>query len=201
MTAVETRSDHNAANGAGNGTAQRSSELAPFRVPARNGHAPDPALDGVEEVELLAVRLWPVVKVTAFFATATAAVWLAALGVAWMAFTSMGLTHSLESFVRDIGFEGFQLDARPVFLAVGLLGLVWIVSIVVLALLAAACYNAFASLCGGFRYLVRPRQTPHATANGATANGAAANGAAANGATANGAAAPDDEAVAAKTAP
>jgi Transmembrane domain of unknown function (DUF3566) len=181
VTAVETRSDHDTGNGAGNGTAQRNSELAPFPVPARNGHAPDPALEGAEEVELLAVRLWPVVKVTAFFATATAAVWLAALGVAWVAATSLGLTHSFESFVREIGFEGFQLDARPVFLAVGLLGLAWIVSIVVLALLAAACYNAFASLCGGFRYLVRPRDTTHAP-------------------TPNGAAARDGEAAAAKTA-
>jgi hypothetical protein len=171
VTAVETKAR---TNGAANGAGAPTGELAPFLVPARDGRAADPALEGAAEVELLAVRLWPVVKVTAFFATATAAVWLTALGVSWVVASSMGLTHSFESFVRDIGFEGFQLDARPVFLAVGLLGLAWIVSIVVLALLAAASYNAFASLCGGFCYLVRPRAAKQAEPAATTTNGAAA---------------------------
>jgi hypothetical protein len=161
-------------NGGTNGAKARTPELAPFPVtaPDGNGHAADPALEGAQEVELLAVRLWPVLKVTAFFATATAAVWLSALAVAWVAATSLGLTHSFQSFVRDIGFEGFQLDARPVFLAVGLLGLAWIVSIVVLAVLAAACYNAFASLCGGFRYVVRPLESRRPKEAGPPQNGA-----------------------------
>jgi transmembrane protein DUF3566 len=160
-------------NGGTNGAKARTPEFAPFRVGQDgDGNAADPALEGAQEVELLTVRLWPVVKVTAFFATATAAVWLTALSVAWVAATSMGLTHSFQSFVRDIGFEGFKLDARPVFLAVGLLGLAWIVSIVVLALLAAACYNAFASLCGGFHYVVRPLEPRPAKDAKPTRNGA-----------------------------
>jgi len=114
---------------------------------------------------------------------------LTALAVAWVVATSMGLTHSFQSFVRDIGFEGFQLDARPVFLAVGLLGLAWIVSIVVLSLLAAACYNAFASLCGGFRYIIRP----HERRTMARGEAPAVNG--------NGAAAHDGETAHAQTAP
>ena len=103
-------------NGGSNGAKARTTEFAPYPVNPRDGNGKtDPALEGAQEVELLTVRLWPVVKVTAFFATATAAVWLTALGVAWVAATSMGLTHSFQSFVRDIGFEGFKLDARPVF--------------------------------------------------------------------------------------
>src|SRR5690349_25030128 len=95
-------------NGGTNGAKARTPEFAPFRVGQDgDGNAADPALEGAQEVELLTVRLWPVVKVTAFFATATAAVWLTALSVAWVAATSMGLTHSFQSFVRDIGFEGF----------------------------------------------------------------------------------------------
>jgi hypothetical protein len=148
--------------------------VAPFPVPAQNGHTADAAPDGEQEIELVCVRLWPVAKVTSFYGAATVAVWLSALAIAWVVATSLGLTHSFESFMRDIGFEGFQLDARPVFIAIGLLGLAWIVSVLVLALLAAASYNAFASLFGGFRYIVRPRQPTRRQLASSKANGSAA---------------------------
>jgi len=192
VTAVDTRSAHNGNGNGTNGATARTAELAPFPAPGRNGHAVDIAPDGAQEIEMVSVRLWPVVKVTAFFGLATVAVWCIALALAWTVATSAGLTHSFESFMRDIGFEGFQLDARPVFLAIGLLGVAWILSVVVLALLAAASYNAFSSVFGGLRYIVRPRQQPETVREELPAK-ATGNGT-------NGTAAHDGEATAAQTA-
>jgi len=106
------------------------------------------------ELDVVAVRLGSVAKVAAFFGLASAIIWTIAVAAGWVVASSLGLTHSFQSFIRDIGFEGFKLDARPVFLAVGLVGLAWIVSVVVLALVAAAAYNVFASQFGGVRCVV-----------------------------------------------
>jgi hypothetical protein len=109
------------------------------------------------ELDVVAVRLGSVAKVTAFFGLASAIVWTIAIAAGWVVASSLGLTHSFQSFIRDIGFEGFKLDARPVFLAVGLIGLSWIVVLVVLAVVAAAAYNVFASQFGGMRCVVTSR--------------------------------------------
>jgi hypothetical protein len=60
---------------------------------------------------------------------------------------------------------------------------------VVLALLAAASYNAFSSVFGGLRYLVRPHETHRVVASAAAAHS-----------TTNGAPARDGDSSATKTA-
>jgi hypothetical protein len=144
---------------ANNGNGRLPSVAAADRVAALlvSRAAADVEQDVEQDVELdvVEVRLGPVARVTAMFGAAWVVVWIAALGVAWVVASAAGVTNTFESFMRNIGFEGFVLDPRPVFLAIGLLGIAWILSIVVLAVLAAATYNAFASQFGGLRCVVK----------------------------------------------
>jgi hypothetical protein len=81
----------------------------------------------------------------------TAVAWWAAVGALWLAAETFGLTADVESLARDVGFEGFRLASGPVFLALGLLGVAWIVAVTLLALFAAAMYNLYAAHLGGIR--------------------------------------------------
>ncbi len=101
------------------------------------------------ELEVRRVALDVVVRWAAVLGLTTVAVWWAAVALFWVTAAALGMTGRFEALVRDIGFEGFRLTAGPVFLALALLGVAWVLGVALVAVVAAAAYNAYARVIGG----------------------------------------------------
>lgn len=109
---------------------------------------PDPA---TVEYEIRRFSLAAVLRWALAVGVTTLAVWWAAIALFWLAASTFGLTADVESFVQDVGFEGFRLASGPVFLALGILGAIWVAGVVMIALVAVAAYNLYATMLGGLR--------------------------------------------------
>jgi hypothetical protein len=109
---------------------------------------PDPV---IVEYEIRRFSLAVVSRWALAVGATTLAVWWAAIALFWLAASTFGLTADVESFVQDVGFEGFRLASGPVFLALGVLGAIWVAGVMVIALVAVAAYNLYAAMLGGLR--------------------------------------------------
>jgi hypothetical protein len=106
------------------------------------------------DAELRHVSVLSAARLVGGFALVTVAVWSVALLLFWVVGTGLGFTDRFQGFVRDLGVQGFHLASTPVLIGVAIAGFAWIVSWVVLAVLAAAAYNVFAAGFGGLRIRV-----------------------------------------------
>jgi hypothetical protein len=103
----------------------------------------------VERRRIREVRLWSVARVSVCFYLCGLVVVLAAAVVLWLVASAVGVVGEVESFMDDLGFEGFQFLSGTLFRAGLLIGLAGVAILVVLTVSAAALYNLFADLVGG----------------------------------------------------
>jgi hypothetical protein len=125
-------------------TVERQARPTPTTRPAETA-------EPIVEHELRRFPLGVVGKWSMTLALTTVVAWWAAIAVMWLAAETFGLTRDIESLAREVGFEGFQLASGPVFLALALLGVAWVVSVSLVLVFAAAVYNLYASVLGGIR--------------------------------------------------
>ncbi|HUF83131.1 MAG TPA: DUF3566 domain-containing protein [Acidimicrobiia bacterium] len=131
------------------------SRVRPF-VPAP---ADDRQPDGVAAVERRRVqdlKLTSVARVSACFYLCGLVVAMVAAVVLWMVASVVGVVAELESFIDDLGFEGFQFLSGTLLWAGLLIGLAVTVILTVLTVVAAALYNLFADLVGGLEITLAP---------------------------------------------
>src|SRR4051794_9868512 len=106
------------------------------------------------EGELRHVGAWSAAKVVAVLAFLVAAAWTVGILLCWLAADALGATRQVERLARDLGFEGFRLAATPVFAGIALLGLAFIATCTVAALIAAAAFNVVVRIVGGVRVTI-----------------------------------------------
>jgi hypothetical protein len=147
----------------------------PPSVVQRNGDTPAAAtLDGgrlrdaggaatLVEHEIRHIRIGAALRWATALAATTLAAWWLALGVFWASADAFGFTSRIEALASDVGFEGFRMSSGPVFIALGLLGVAWMVAVVLVAVFAAAAYNAYARLLGGIRVVAAETRVPAST--------------------------------------
>jgi len=105
----------------------------------------------IVEHEIRRVPVGVVIRWALALATTTLVIWWAAICLCWLVASAAGMTADVESFAHRIGFEGFRLASGPVFLALGILGAIWVLGAVIVALLMVTAYNLYASVLGGIR--------------------------------------------------
>lgn len=122
----------------------RSTRTGPF-VPA----PPDDQRAPVERRRVRDIRLSSVARVSVCFYLCGLVVALVAALVLWIVASAVGVVGELESFMDDLGFEGFRFISGTLLWASLLIGLGLTAILVVLTVVAAAIYNLFADLVGG----------------------------------------------------
>ncbi|MGI8796130.1 MAG: DUF3566 domain-containing protein [Acidimicrobiia bacterium] len=95
------------------------------------------------------IRLSSVARVSVCFYLCGLVVALVAALVLWIVASAVGVVGELESFMDDLGFEGFRFISGTLLWASLLIGLGLTAILVVLTVVAAAIYNLFADLVGG----------------------------------------------------
>jgi len=95
------------------------------------------------------VALMSVARVSVLFYLCGFVAFLVAAMVVWIVASAAGVVGEIESFMDDLGFEGFEFVSGTLLWAGLLIGLAVTAILVVLTVFAAALYNLFADLAGG----------------------------------------------------
>jgi Transmembrane domain of unknown function (DUF3566) len=117
-------------------------------VPATDEHQarPEPL---VEYRRVRHVALRSVARVSVLFYLCGLVAFLVAAMVFWIVASAAGVVGEVESFMDDLGFEGFEFVSGTLLWAGLLIGFAVTAILVVLTVFAAAVYNLFADLAGG----------------------------------------------------
>lgn len=127
-------------------TGERSA--APLRRDGAHA-APESQVHEIRRVVLRSAAKWAVA-----LALTTLVAWYAAIALLWGLASAFDGTHRLEQLVRDLGFEGFRLASDPVFLALALVGMAWVLGVLGVTLLAATAFNFLSAVLGGLHVVV-----------------------------------------------
>jgi hypothetical protein len=119
--------------------------------------------------------LTSVARVSACFYLFGFVVILVAATALWIVASAVGVVGEIESFMDDLGFEGFRFISGTLFWAALLIGLALTAILTVVTVVAAALYNLFADLVGGLEVTLTPiddePDEPVVTAVGRNGNG------------------------------
>lgn len=127
------------------------------------------------------VALGSVARVSVLFYLCGLVAFVVAAMVLWIVASAFGVVGEVESFMDDLGFEGFEFVSGTLLWAGLLIGLAVTAILVVLTVLAAALYNLFADLAGGIEIELtdthrhaddRVERARQAGGNGTNGNGA-----------------------------
>lgn len=123
--------------------------------------ARDDAGNGATPLEIRYIALWPVTRLAIAFWSSVGAFVVAVFLAVWVVLTSAGVVSNVERFVRDItGVKSFQVMSNTVLASIAILVLIGVIVAVAMTVLAAACYNALASLIGGIRFDLAAGRAP-----------------------------------------
>ncbi len=100
------------------------------------------------------VQLWSVFKVTLLGGLVLYVVFLIATALGWSLLNATGQVHSIEQFMRQIGFENWSFDGPRLFQGAALAGAVLLTAGSVLITLWAAIVNLISEATGGIRFTV-----------------------------------------------
>lgn len=100
------------------------------------------------------VQLWSVFKVTLLGGVVLYVVFLIATALGWSLLNATGQVHSIEQFMRQIGFENWSFDGARLFQGAALAGAVLLTAGSVLITLWAAIVNLISEATGGIRFTV-----------------------------------------------
>jgi hypothetical protein len=103
----------------------------------------------VEYRRVQRVALWSVARVSVLFYLCGLVAFLVAALVLWIVASAAGVVGEIESFMDDLGFEGFEFVSGTLLWAGLVIGLAVTAILAVLTVFAAAVYNLFADLAGG----------------------------------------------------
>lgn len=132
-------------------TARRPPRVRPFAPAPAEELAPPRGRSRVRDLGLTSVA-----KVSACFYLCGFVVILVAATVLWMVATAVGVVGEIESFMDDLGFEGFHFISGTLLWAALLIGFALTAILTVITVVAAALYNLFADLVGGFEVTLTP---------------------------------------------
>ncbi len=93
-------------------------------------------------------------KVSALFHLTLVFVLLVAGVLLWAVGSSAGAIHSIEKFMRSIGFEGFRFVGSQLLRGFAAFGVVLVVVGTGLSVLVAVVYNLISDVVGGIQYVV-----------------------------------------------
>jgi hypothetical protein len=122
--------------------------------PQKKGRVDEPATTTITHVHLasvarLAVMFWSCIGMVSV---------LGLVGLSGF-LNATGTVKQFERFVVDLtGVKEFHLFSEPVLRGAALLVLVFVVVAIALTILAAACFNALASLAGGVEVSASPKR-------------------------------------------
>lgn len=131
--------------------------------PRRSGEAA-PSSDATTTV-VDAIDVASVARVALLLSTLVVAALLAALAMVWLAAVNVGLVPAVESFMVDLGFEGFAFDGLQLLRAALLGGLALVLLGTGVASLMVVLYNAIGPLVGGVQITTRSLSTRSAAAS------------------------------------
>jgi hypothetical protein len=156
-------------------TTRRPPRVRPFASARAQEVAPPRERSRVRDVSLISVA-----RVSACFYLCAFVVTLVAATVLWMVASVVGVVGEIESFMDDLGFEGFHFVSGTLLWATLLIGLALAAIFTVVTVVAAALYNLFADLVGGLEVTLAPvadldepeePEEPVATSVGRNGNG------------------------------
>ncbi len=126
-------------------------------VPSSNGPATTPS-SGAELREVVSIPLGPAMRLATRVALVSYAMWLAALALFAAVCAVFGLVGRFEDMVRSLGFRGFHLVSGPVLALLGAFGAIWIVTVLVLAMVAVASFNVASVRSHRLQMVLTPRR-------------------------------------------
>lgn len=132
-------------------TTRRPPRVRPF-APAPDGRPVPPR----ERSRVRDVKLTSVARVSACFYLCGFVVIMVAATVLWIVASIVGVVGGIESFIDDLGFEGFHFVSGTLLVATLLIGLALTAIFTVTTVVAAALYNLFADLVGGLEVTLAP---------------------------------------------
>jgi hypothetical protein len=101
------------------------------------------------------IDVWSVLKIALCFYLCALIVMLVAGVVLWWIASAVGAVHNIEKFIGDlVSDKNFHFLSWEVLRGATLIGLVLVCVLVVVTVLAAAFYNLFSELIGGFEVTV-----------------------------------------------
>jgi transmembrane protein DUF3566 len=140
-----------------NGARSASRERVATRMARRRVRTPKlrPSYERKYRQTIRRVDLWTVLKISiCFYLTALVVVLFAGVCLWWIA-SAVGIVSNIENFIGDlVNSEDFEFLSWNVLRASTFVGLVLVCLMVVCSVLAAACYNLFASVLGGIEVTV-----------------------------------------------
>ena len=130
--------------------APATERVAPPRPPQSVGRGRKPAVR-TSRVVVRRVDPWSVLKVSIFFYLSVCIVLLVAGVLLWSAASSAGVIDNVESFMVEIGFDGFRFLPGQILRGAGLAGMVLVVAGTFANVLLATLYNLIGDVIGGIR--------------------------------------------------
>ncbi len=124
--------------------------VAPSRPPQSVGRGRKQAVR-TSRVVVRRVDPWSVLKVSIFFYLSVCIVLLVAGVLLWSAASSAGVIDNVESFMVEIGFDGFRFLPGQILRGAGLAGMVLVVAGTFANVLLATLYNLIGDVIGGVR--------------------------------------------------
>ena len=125
------------------------------RRPRRSSRSSRVAYERRYRQTVRSVDIWSVLKISLCFYLCAMIVVLFAGVVLWWIASAVGAIHNVEKFIGDlVSDKHFHFLSWEVLRGATLIGLVSVCVLVVVTVLAAAFYNLFSELIGGFEVTV-----------------------------------------------